>query len=253
MKKTTKRLTMIVAILLCLVLITSSVVSTTLAKFVITKSATTTVGFTNFGMTVKLDVKGLTQASSPAPQQKGDSLIATYNQLMLKPGDNLSDLFTITISGTATVKTLITVDVDIEYADEKFTIPANTFGTNTATIYMPAGFKVGGSYASAKISSATAYATPYASNAAAKTEEIVERALATKLGLTYDDTKMTKTLDPTTDTKTISASNVTLGIDWPMDYTTEVPNSNEIGTYLSLHTTPTISKLSIIITVEQTT
>ena len=247
MKKFSKRITMLVAILLCLVLITSSVVSTTLAKFVITKSATTSVGFTNFDMEVKLDVKGLTASST---EQKGDTLVATYNQLMLKPGDDFSDLFTITISGTATVKTLITVDVDIEYADSNFTIPQKGFnGSNAATLYMPAGFNVGSSYASATINSKTVKATPYASNAAAKTEEIVERALATELGLTYspDNKNMTKTLSVKDE---IAKTGVKLGIDWPADYA-GVTNSNEIGTYLSLHTSPVISTFKIVITVEQ--
>ena len=58
MRRANKILMATVAILLCLVLITSSVVSTTLAKFVITKSASTSVGFTKFNMEVKLDVKG---------------------------------------------------------------------------------------------------------------------------------------------------------------------------------------------------
>lgn len=249
MKKATKRLMMVVAILLCLVLISTSVVSGVFARFVIQKSASTSVGFTNFGITVDLVTSGLTQKSKVL---KGDTVTATYNEITLKPSDDFSEAFKITIDGTPKVKTLITVDVVIDYDVSKFQIPTGKFDAITsATNYIPVGFKVNNAYASATVSSKTQNATPFSSHTDTVMEEIVERTLAAALGLDYSDGKMTKTIGPDETVKTITKTNIPVGFDWPADYD-GVTNSNEIGTYLSLHNTGMkITTFSIVVKAEQ--
>ena len=56
MRKANRIMIRAVAILLCLVLFTSCVVSTTFAKYVIRKSAPLTVGLERFGVSIDLDV-----------------------------------------------------------------------------------------------------------------------------------------------------------------------------------------------------
>lgn len=252
MKKATKRLMMVVAILLCLVLISTSVVSGIFAKFIIQKSATTSVGFTNFGMTVDLTVTGTTIKGTAT--KKGDTLIAEYNEIVVKPGDDFSSLFKITIKGEAKVQTKITVDVDLEYNTENFQIPSGNF-SNVSGTCIPVGFKVAGSYA-ASTSTTTNKTTPYCALDAETAEQCIEEALAKSLGLTYssENKNMTKTLNiknGNTAAGKIEKTNIAVGFDWPATYSTTT-NSDEIGTYLSLHNpNMKITTLSVTIKVEQ--
>lgn len=251
MKKATKRLMMVVAILLCLVLISTSVVSGIFARFIIQKSATTSVGFTNFGMTVDLEVSNKLTVSG-TPTKKGDTVIATYNAINLKPGDDYSDLFKITISGTASVKTDITVDVDIVYPIDEFLVESDDFtALSSDAKYVPIGFKVNGAFA--KYNS---YETkPYHSYTDANAEQYVERALAAVTGLKYESTKLTKTLDPTDTDETnnsIAITSIPIGFIWPKDYDDNY--LDELGTYLSLRNTDgnmKITTFSVSITVKQ--
>lgn len=223
MKKFTKRLTMIVAILLSLVLLSSSIVSTTLAKYVTVKSATTTATLSAFGVEVKLEGIGTT------PEKKGDSITYT-DTITLIPDDNYK-VIKASIKGKPSVAATINIDVDLEYIGN-YTIEGNKDFTDITsdTTYYPVGFKVASS------SSSTAYAvTPYTNVDATTASQNIEKDIQGKLtALKFPDPTDDEGLSNTWSTSTnIDETNISLYFHWPKTYGTDAEIYDEIGTYLS--------------------
>ena len=228
MKKTTKRLTMIVAILLCLVLITSSVVSTTLAKFVISKSSTSTIKLEKFG--VEVTFTGLGNVV-----KKGDSVIyTTSTNLSMKPGDFKA--IEATIKGKPTVPATITIDVAVSYTDTDYKILKNNAFTDVTedTVYFPIGFKVGGS-------SGTEVVTPYSNKSGATISNDIEAQISSRLSaltLTKSNNALTQASWGTGGTETASLNSpvdIGLYMYWPKDYNSGKtdPIFDEVGTFLA--------------------
>ena len=239
MKKTTKRLTMVVAILLSLVLLTSSVVSTTLAKFVIRKEATTEVTLNKFGVEVTFSGTG------SATTKKGDSIIYT-NTLTMKPGDSKS--ITAKIKGKPTVASNVTIDVNVEYDTTEFTVKGATDFTavKTDTVYFPIGFKVG----------STSVVTPYSSSDGAAISNAIEDKIEGVLtGFTWTDgDTLTTTWGTGTGVPdyTSSEKNISLNFYWPKNHNGTDTSAiyDEIGTYLTKDGAKSF-KVTYIITIEQ--
>lgn len=235
MKKFTKRLTMIVAVLLSLVLLSSSIVSTTLAKYVITKDATTSVGLEKFGLTVTLNHANL---GKPTETKTGDSVTYTFSSVSLVPSDTAKTL-TATVTGHTTVKTNVMIDVVIDYDKAKFKVPANTFtGVTTDKYYVPLIFKVG----------STNVYTGYQDTADTALEAIVEGKMADQsTALTYDETKDIINAVYDAD-KDVSLSAIGFSFYWPTSNV--ITDGNEIGTWIANHNSPTVT-ISYTITVSQ--
>jgi hypothetical protein len=103
MKKFNKILMMTVAILLTLVLASTSVVSGIFAKYVVTKSATTKVSLKAFGITLTVEGKsGLSVVTTPSGTSGVNTMSVTVNNLQLTPGQTIDDVvkFTIAANGT---------------------------------------------------------------------------------------------------------------------------------------------------------
>jgi hypothetical protein len=251
MKKFSKRLTMIVAILLCLVLITSSAVSTTLAKYVITKTASTKVSFAKFGVTVTLDSADMTKDTE---KLNGDSVEVSYTAT-LKPHATQTKSIRASVTGTPSVDSTVTIDVTVEYVGS-FNIPAADFtatGADAVTPgdYIPLGFKVGGS--SNYATDGTYTASPYSNNTAAQTESAIENAIAgISDKLTYSKTDTTTTISGTFTTANgeIGLNDMGIVLNWPFTYD-GVANSDEIGTYLATKSTTPSVKITYKISVVQ--
>ena len=252
MKKTTKKLTTVVAVLLILVLMTSSIVSGTLAKFVITKSTETNVTFTQFGVTVTF-TPSTTQSIVGDATTNGDTVTYAARNITMKPGDDYSQALTIGISGTPNVDVRVTLTATIDYNDANFKVLNSDFDAiNVDTVYMPIGFKVGSNYAT--------NATPYKSFtnfSTSPTDVQLTNALGTAIqakttGLTYSNTthSLTGEFGPNKTNKTINIPSFTTGFDWPMEYGT-VANSDAIGTYLCSQTTAPSFSITYSVTVEQ--
>ena len=242
MKKFSKRLTMVVAILLCLVLITSSAVSTTLAKYVITKDATTSVGLEKFGVTVTLT--GPT-TSTTSTSSIGDSTTIVYKSTSLTPGATAKKI-TASISGKPTVEAKITIDVSVSYSQSSgtaFSIPADTFtGISGGTLYVPIGFKVAG---------ASSYTvSPYNNYTAAETEAEIEKAIVAKKStlFTRSSNKVTGIFPANTE---IGLTDLNIVMDWPKAYGSgEQQELNDcIGTYIASKSPSVV--IQYVITVEQ--
>ena len=138
MKKANKILMASVAILLSLVLITTSVVSGVFAKFAIKKNTTTTMKLEKFGVTMEvLDPTGYVKIDTSKTVNDGQNVSVTFNNLTMQPRDgetpgstntgfSTSGYLQIKFSGTPTVITNLKVWVDIELS-EKFYVPASAF------------------------------------------------------------------------------------------------------------------------------
>ena len=237
MKKFTKRLTMIVAILLSLVLLTSSIVSTTLAKYVVSKSSTTTATLNKFG--VEVDFTGIGAETT----KKGDSVVY-QNTISMHPGDSQTILAK--IKGTPSVGATINIDVAITFTDNDFKIFANQDFSDVKqdTIYFPIGFKVGGSTANDTVA-------PYSNSNATTISNSIETAIRSKLtGFTWR-TDNNKSVASWATTKTVDETDISLYLYWPKNYNQGKtdPIFDEIGTYLS-NNDPEFT-ITYIISVEQ--
>ena len=134
MKKANKILMASVAILLSLVLITTSVVSGVFAKFAIKK--TTAVGMT-------LEKLGVTVTMTPNSNlghtkiTNGDSISIALNDISLLPGE-MQEVVSISMSGTAKTRLKIILDVDFVLENPNdFIVPAGVGGLDEDAFVMP--------------------------------------------------------------------------------------------------------------------
>ena len=137
MKKANKILMAAVAILLSLVLISTSVLSGVFAKFVITDKADISVGFTKWGVTVNLVADeagqlatvnanhGNQAAFTATLDSSGNNATYEIKNLKLAPGDNLDKIAHFTISGSAEVPLRVYIIFHINFTADDFTIPTN--------------------------------------------------------------------------------------------------------------------------------
>ena len=117
MRKVNQILMATVAILLTLVLISTSVVSSVFARFTITKSAETTVELQKFGVKVTLSNDSRLDAfkKTELEVKKGDSGSVTFSGLTMKPGDEYPDALKVKLEGKPTVDVKVTVAINISY------------------------------------------------------------------------------------------------------------------------------------------
>lgn len=238
MKKFTKRLTMVVAILLSLVLLTSSIVSTTLAKYVVTKSVTTTAQLQKFGLDVTLDLNNTLENSADI-KNTGDSATITISDFKLKPGDNYSDAITASITGTPTVDANVTITVSVNCDDSKFKLDKAAFGALNFTEHQlctPVGFfvnsqpKVESYYRTDFVTGSTTTLETYI------TEQLVN-AIHTNVGNQISlKTKNSNSISGkilSSITTPVNIDNIGIGFAW-LETDADAANGHyEIGTYIA--------------------
>lgn len=129
MKKANKILMKAIAILLCLVLITASVVSSTLARFAFKKDATNVIKFNKFGVELGLTLSdelieflGGEDVISSYTTVDGDSISIAIPSMKMGPGDDFTDAIKFSVSGDAGVRCKVIVDVGLVYNKSDFTI-----------------------------------------------------------------------------------------------------------------------------------
>ena len=96
MKRANKILMVTVAILLSLVLLSTSLVSGIFARFVVKKQADTTVGLEKFGVELTLTPRA-DALIKKSESKAGDSVQIAYEALPLYPGADYSELLNIEI------------------------------------------------------------------------------------------------------------------------------------------------------------
>lgn len=254
MKKTNKILAKALVVILSLVLITSCVVSSTFAKYVVTKSASTTVSLQKFGLTVTLDPISRLQNQSNI-EKKGDSITYTLNNVTLTPDDQTyKQALTASVVGTATVDANINITVTITANDAPFTISSGNFNklsSDKLGVYNPITFYVGNTSAENSVYTPMATGTNVL-----KTN--VENALRTKIaanagGATVgNDGVITQSIDVDTN-PTVNYTDLGVGFVWETPADANSTNLyNEISTWISNQTNPAATfTISYTISVEQ--
>ena len=132
MRRANKILMATVAILLCLVLITTSVVSGVFARFAIYKKSETSVSFQNFGVTVKLTPSSNLKTKSEV--KKGDSASVMFEELPMAPGDEFYKALKVEIGGKPNVDIVLRMTCHIEYKTSDYTVDSS--------YYMPLGYTI---------------------------------------------------------------------------------------------------------------
>ena len=228
MKKFSKILMMTVAILLTLVLASTSVVSGIFAKYVVTKKATTTVSLQKFGLTLQVEGKhGTKITNNPTNSTDLAVLSVTVENLYLTPGQALTDVVKFTIGGESNVdkvNMVITATVD---AYSPIPVPKGVGSLSSETKYLPIAF-------TAKVGSAdktlyTAWSTP--ADAAALQSGIVT-GLRNAVNDQTTKTGNTATVAICTSKGPSSITNLDFGFKWEEKVISNI-STDEISTYLA--------------------
>ena len=131
MKRANKILMVTVAILLSLVLLSTSLVSGIFARFVVQKSGQTTVGLEKYGvkvnMTVDSNLKTLVGENGYKEESAGDSISATISNLTMYPGQSYpyAVKFEFVDGYKPTVDVQVNVSAHIVYTLDQFIVPGN--------------------------------------------------------------------------------------------------------------------------------
>ena len=197
MRRANKILMATVAILLCLVLITTSVASGIFAKFVVTKSGEATIKFTKFGVTVTMDASGLSKlgATVNAETFKSTGGVITISGLTLAPGDAFPNAIKFSFANTPTVKVKVLIIPTITFYDANgdvvtnaiYKVPASTIrGTDgkylSATSYMPIGFTFSWNDTASTVADATYACLPWSNyTTSADIQNAVAQGIANKI------------------------------------------------------------------------
>ena len=131
MKRANKIIMVTVAILLSLVLLSTSLVSGIFARFVVKKSAQTTVGMEKFGvkvnMTVDSNLKTLVGKNGYEEESAGDSISATISNLTMYPGQSYpyAVKFEFDKNYKPTVDVQVKVSANFNYSRAAFKVPGD--------------------------------------------------------------------------------------------------------------------------------
>ena len=138
MKKANKILMASVAILLSLVLITTSVVSGVFAKFAIRKNTTTTMKLEKFGVTLSLAYSSAFSGAGATVVENsdGNSLTVEIKDFKMLPGDSYADAIKFDFSGKTNVRCRLNIDFDMIINPQDFIVPKEVAGKLDSAVDM---------------------------------------------------------------------------------------------------------------------
>ncbi len=144
MRRANKILMATVAVLLCLVLISTSIVSGVFARFAITKKAETTVKLERFGVEIKLSSVQLASYEDKTKAiKKGDSVSMTFSGIQLAQGEGFDEALHVEVTGKPSVNVALKITCQFEYDEDDYKIPASMVADiQEDTYFMPLGFTI---------------------------------------------------------------------------------------------------------------
>jgi hypothetical protein len=148
MRKVNKILMATISILLCLVLISTSVVSGIFAKYVVTKKGESIVSLEAFGVTLSVsEGEDLPQGVkiTPTLNYANNTVAVEVSNLRLAPGDFIDDVIIFQVDGSPNVPIVdFKLKVDIKNDDSYYlgnaTLLPGITGIGNAQYYSPIGF-----------------------------------------------------------------------------------------------------------------
>ncbi len=166
MRKANKIVMMTVAMLLSAVLLTTSALSGTLAKYVTSGGPhSESARVAKWGVTVRAwvndnDIARLRAAGATVNTSETDKAMVTITGLKLKPGDDFSDVVKFEVSGSPEVKARVKLTVQIKHKNlsnggnnynyGSISVPAGVADLKKTTYFMPLGYTFGANNASDK-------------------------------------------------------------------------------------------------------
>lgn len=278
MRKTSRTMMIIVSVLLSLVLITSTVVSGTLAKYTTTggeSSDSARVAKWGVNVEVKLDpafaeVVGSENIESVA---NGDSVTINISNLKMGPGDDFSKALNVSLSGKSEVRLKVNVDIDIAY-ESIFIIPKGKFGVTEegGTGYFPVGLTLGCNDVSGEYVNDYMTVPRNSVKSAGLHDNLIlfEFSRKTSMNLTgiygkdlsaeaifepnkdivFHPKKYDNTVQDFVPVESVSINEFDLGFVWPFENEND-PLTNKKDTYLILNNDDLSFEYSLTVTVEQ--
>lgn len=241
MRKLNKTFMMLVSLLLALVLISSCLASTTLAKYVVGRTGTVDVTLQKFGVTITATSPQETTLESVGGatvtmQSSGSYLTSTISGLKMAPGDDYYKALNFAFTGQPTVPVKITIKTEMKFGTNSTTNPFVVTTTNVSslgatTYFMPIGF----TFSSGASSAEGNYALePWQSNTTAANINSTKLAEGIASGIAGKFTSGNATASGNTVTTvqlpastaialpigTSTANNFDLGFAWPLDHGT---------------------------------
>ena len=230
-RKANRILMAIVLILLCLVLMTTSVVSGIFAKYTISKQVLMMFSFESFGVTIEIiPSEGLKKAVGADNIRFDESRNLTVSNLLMHPGNDFKDALKFQIKGKPTADAELKVEVTVANEGNAFdsafkinkqdfpSLFTGTWANETEMPYVPMGFYVDNQDA----------VSPYSQVNAQE----IGAAISAKVGTINFDKG-----------KPIGEKNILFGFDWQKDY-----NKNHLGCYDEIGTWISNEKPSFTIT-----
>ena len=290
MRKINKIMMITVSILLCSVLITSCVLSGTLAKYTSVGRSSASARVAKWGVNIEVDfsdeVKTLCKDANKdgtldelVPVAKDGVLTVTLPNLPMAPGDDFTDAVSFKFSGKSEVRLKVNIDFIVQF-NQAFTVP-NTVGNfeeyaiadnkdlQDNYVCMPIMFT-----ANTFSKDGTAYSdkTPWKVNSSrAEIDEAIDSVISTKLGMNLTGKNSANgnlsaekifspgeeiVFHPTNDDN-IDIDRIAYGLKWDFEHPEPTLNAekkldfNEIETYISSQS-PTVT-VTYIIRMEQIT
>ena len=264
--------------MLCLTLVTTSLVSGIFAKYVVEDSASGTIQLNTLGVTVGIyNSSDITEASRTT---NGNSVSVTYSNLNMQPGVVKENVIRFVFGGQQNVPIKVTFKVDIQTHNDFIIDVADFDSISASTAFMPMQFVCGTvankdatTYANAdtvKKTNAWLSATPYL-DTTSLFDECLEKELVGNVksilgtsnvsDVDFDGTcaYVSKTFSKT---EAIAFANSTKGIgfgfEWPLgdtsDTSTEAALHNAIESYLveKFDTNEVPITITFTVSVEQT-
>ena len=207
MRKANKIVMTTVAILLSAVLLTTSALSGTLAKYVTSAgSYSDSARVAKWGVTVDAKVSDELLAATGYTPKVGtentwqqSEITVDLGEFSIKPGDYYADALSFTFNGTAEVKLEVRFYVDMDYLAKNFQVKKEISGYTETDEYMPVGFKISAS--DTKSSDSTdphkllpSWYTGYQGSAEGK----MSQEICNFIDMKYDSAKITSAYNSTT-------------------------------------------------------
>ena len=268
MKKSNKMLMMIVSILLTLVLITTSVLSGTLAKYTTSTSSSDRARVAKWGVVIEADYSAISSIDGVSIDEKSDGMEISLGNFKMGPGDDFTDAIKFKIYGEAEVSLMVKITADVTYNinsdTNNFNVPKDIGGLAAETVVVPFGFTFGALKADGTDAVPGGYvANPCRSGTMEKT---IATNVAKKIDAKYKDASVDyafKEFEPgdpivlhpknnnVVDTNT-AINDFYLGFKWPETYTFNgsEANYNEVVNWLLDNKNPTF-EIKYIVTIEQ--
>ena len=266
MRKINKIMMITVSILLTLILITSSVVSGTFAKYASSGQFSATARVAKWGAVVEITAnrpEGVTG-------KDGDAIIFSTDALKMGPGSDYSNLMTVKFSGTAEVSLKVKITVGVEFNEDAMKIPANVADSREAAdqykCFLPMGTTFDAKNGENPLTNAKSYlSSPWFEKP--ETSQNMEIALENAIVNGFKDNAGFEAVGSTAEKEfapnesisfTINnnqeADTFVLGFEWPSDYTNSETTYDykEIAKYI-MGELPDVANIYITytVTVEQ--